>query len=58
MKKIHAVASFGFRGASYEDDFEFDDDATEKEIEDEIWEWAQQFVDVDFEEIEQEDDEE
>ena len=58
MKKIHARASFGYTGAYYEDDFEFDDDATEKEIEDEIWDWAEQFVDVDFEEIEGDDDEE
>ena len=56
MKKIHARASFGYCNAYYEDDFEFNDDTTEKEIEDEIWEWAQQFVDIDFEEVEGDDD--
>ena len=58
MKKIHAIASFGYHGAYYEDDFEFDDDATREDIEDEVWEWAQQFVDIEFEEIEEDNDEE
>lgn len=53
MKRFHAVASFGFCNAYHEEDFEFDDDATQAEIEDEVWEWAQQFVEIDIEEIEE-----
>lgn len=54
MKKVHATASFGFVTAEHEEDFEFDDEWTDDEIEKEIWQWAQEFVEVDFE-IEEED---
>ena len=41
MKKITAYAGIGFVNAEYEETFEFEDDVTEKEIEDEIWDWAE-----------------
>ncbi len=46
MKKIHASASFGYAGATHETTFEFADYVTEEEIEEEVWEWAAQFVDI------------
>lgn len=57
MKKVHATASFGFVGADHEEDFEFDDAWTDDEIEKEIWQWAEEFVEVDFE-IEEEEERE
>lgn len=56
MKKVHATASFGYVTAVHEEDFEFPDDYTDEEIENEIWEWAEQFVDIDYE-IEEEESE-
>lgn len=55
MITVHATASFGFCGADYEEDFEFEDDVTEDEISEEIWIWATSFVDVDYEIKESED---
>lgn len=52
MRKIHAQASFGFCGATHETIFEFEDDVTEEEIDEEVWEWATQFVDICWEEEE------
>ena len=49
MKRVHATMGIGFCGANHEEDFEFDDDASLEEIEDEIWQWANEFVEVDFE---------
>ena len=46
MKKVYASANFGFVGATHEDIFEFEDDATEEEIEKEVWEWATQFLEI------------
>lgn len=57
MKKVHATASFGYVGATHEEDFEFEDEYTDDEIEREIWEWAEQYVDVEFE-IEEEEERE
>lgn len=51
MKKVHATVNYGFVGSDSEEDFEFDDNATEGEIADEIWEWACERVDVSWEEI-------
>lgn len=56
MKKILAKASFGFCGANYVDEFEFDDYYTNEEIEKEISEWANQFVEIEWEEINEEED--
>jgi len=44
MKKITAYAGIGFCSAEYEETFEFEDDATEKEIENEIWNWAEEII--------------
>ena len=41
MKKITAYAGIGFYGAELNETFEFEDDATEEEIADEIWDWAE-----------------
>lgn len=54
MKKILATADFGFCGAEYEETFEFEDDATEDEIWEEIWRWACENVNINYEEIEEE----
>ena len=57
MKKVTAKALFGFTdNICHEEEFEFDDDWTEEEIENEIWDWAQQYLEIDWEMIE--DDEE
>lgn len=50
MRVIKATASFGFIGAEYEKEFEFDDETTDEEIEDEIYQWACEYVDTDWEE--------
>lgn len=59
MKKIHAYAETGFCGAFYEDDFEFDDDATEEDIESTINDWAEETImsnmSYSWEEMEEED---
>jgi len=40
MKKIKAYVNYGFVGADREKIIEVDDDATEEEINELIWEWA------------------
>lgn len=44
MKKITAYAGIGFSGAEFEETFEFEDGITEKEIEDEIYCWAEDTI--------------
>ncbi len=46
MKKITAHCGIGFCGAEHEEEFEFEDTATEEEIEEELYDWANQFLDV------------
>ena len=53
MKRIKAHCGIGFAGAVYEEEFEFEDEATEEEISDEINEWAEQFLETWWEEIEE-----
>ena len=48
MIYVKAEASFGFVRATHEEEFEFPDDYTDEEIESEIWDWAQQFVEIDW----------
>lgn len=43
MKKIKAHCGIGFAGATYDEEFEFDD-VTDDEINDEINDWAEQFL--------------
>lgn len=40
MKVVHFYLETGFTGCCYEDDVEFDDDATNEEIEEYYEEWA------------------
>ena len=53
MKRVHATASFGFVNGEHEDDFEFEDDVTETEIIESIYNWATEFIDIDYYEIEE-----
>ena len=46
MKKIIAHCGIGYCGAEHEEEFEFDDNYTDEEIEEEIYDWATQFLDV------------
>ena len=50
MKVINMRASFGFVGAVHEDQMEVPDGYTEEDINEEVWNWAQQFVDTEWEE--------
>lgn len=43
-------ASFGYPGAVHEDQMEVPDYYTDFEIDEKVWEWAQQFVDTEWEE--------
>lgn len=54
MIKVKATCGIGFYGAEHEEEFEFDDDYTEQEIDDEIWEWATQWLSVSWEKIKEE----
>ena len=56
MRKIMAKADFGYVNAFYKEEFEFDDDYTDEEIAEEIYDWATQFVCVDWWEEEKEND--
>ena len=46
MIKIKAHCGIGYVGATYEEELEFEDDVTEYEIEEEVDEWAQQFLET------------
>lgn len=39
----------GYSGATHEEVFEFEDGTSEKEMENELWEWAEQFLEAWFE---------
>lgn len=51
MKKVRAMASFGFVGATYEEEFEFEDSAPDDEITEVVSDWASQFVESWWREI-------
>ena len=51
MKKIIAHCGIGYIGAEHEEEFEFDDNVTEEEILQVIEEWADQFIEVWYDEI-------
>lgn len=51
MRKVHVEAQYGFHNCSYEEEFEFPDEYTDEEIEDELWEWAAQFVEIEWKEV-------
>lgn len=50
MRKIKVQFGIGFAGANYEEEFEFEDDMSDENIEKEICEWAQQFLEIWWEE--------
>ena len=54
MKRVIAKADFGFYGEEYEKEFEFKGDITEEEIREAIWEWVTDYIDVDYEVLEDE----
>ena len=54
MIKVIATCGFGFCGAEREEEFEFTDGYTEQEIEEDIWEWAEQFLDVNWKRVDEE----
>lgn len=51
MKKIRACCSIGYRGAEHKEEFEFEDEVTDDEIDDEIYEWAKQFLETWWEKV-------
>jgi len=44
MKKIYASLETGFVNACYEEYFEFDDDVTDEEIDNEVNDWAESIL--------------
>lgn len=50
MKRIIAHCGIGYRGAVHDEEFEFPDDTTEEKIFEIVNEWAQQYVEVWWEE--------
>lgn len=52
MKKIRANCGIGFVGAVWKKDFEFEDDVTEEEIEEVVYEWANEKLDIGWVEVE------
>lgn len=49
MRKVHVEAQYGFHNCYHKADFEFPDNYTDDEIEDAVWDWANQFVEVEWE---------
>ena len=50
MKKVIGTVSSGF-STERTAEFEFEDNVTENEIYDEVYAWALQFIDIDWEEV-------
>lgn len=50
MKRVIAHCGIGYAGAEYKEEFYFEDTVTESEIESELYEWANQFLEVWWEE--------
>lgn len=46
MRKIKAHCGIGYAGAEHEEEFEFEDDATEDEILEEVKDWAEQYLEI------------
>lgn len=55
MRKIIARCGIGFYQAEHEEEFEFDDSWSDIDIENALYEWAEQFLEVSWEEEEEED---
>ena len=58
MKKVKAWLSIGYAGASREEIFEFDDDASEEEMEADIKDWAFNYIEWGFSPLADGEDEE
>lgn len=58
MRKIRAYCSFGYAGATYEEEFEFEDNVSDADIDDAVYDWSQQFVEACWEEDKEESEEE
>lgn len=56
--KVRANYGYGYVGTYTDEVLEFDDDATDEEINDYIWELATERVDVAWEKIEEEEEDE
>lgn len=52
MKKIMANCGIGFVCAVWKEEFEFEDDVTEEEIEEVVLEWANEKLDIGWQEVE------
>ena len=55
MKKIIAYCKLGYHGAEIKDELELDDTYTKEDIEEEVYNWAFQFLKIRWEEKESED---
>ena len=53
MKRVIANIGYGYCGTYTEEEFEFFDNATEEEIEECIWDYATQKVEVDWKIVEE-----
>ena len=57
MKKIKFCCSIGYPSAMQEDIFEIDDTWTEEDIDFELWQWAEQFLEAWTEEVDDDENE-
>ena len=57
MRKIKAYCGIGYFGAEHNDIMEIDEETTEDEIADKVWDWGQQFLETWWEELEEMEDE-
>ena len=46
MIKVDVSLSIGFATANHEDELEFDDNATDEQIDAEVQEWAWNYIDI------------
>jgi hypothetical protein len=52
MKRIEASLDIGYCGAKYETEFEFEDNITEEEIDEIVTEWANNYINIGWKEVE------
>ncbi len=52
MRIIKASLGIGYCGATHETEFEFEDDITKEEIDQMVTEWAMNYIDIDWKEVE------
>lgn len=56
MRKIRFYLSIGFATAKHVEDFEFPDDVSDEEIEEEYQEWADDYIEKEWYDVVDEDD--